>query len=293
MEENKPLVTVYCTAYNQEKYIRSALDGFVMQKTNFPFEVIVHDDASTDKTADIIKEYTQKYPEIIKPIFQTENQYSKGGRIFSRFILPIAQGKYCACCEGDDYWTDENKLQMQVDFLESHPDYSACVHNTDLIDSITKKKCGFIGSETEEISMADLINWEMSTKFHTTSLLCKMDLRRNQPEFVKKCSGIGDYPLSLYLRSQGKIHRFNKTMSVYRTNLEGSWTSKQDKLVEKRKSIMLLINAEYEKRYKDLKSGTLKKWYKQKTAKYKLKIFLLQYFPWVMALKRRILNQED
>ena len=130
-----PLVSVYCLAYNHEKYIRETLEGFMRQKTDFSYEVIVHDDASTDGTANIIREYAEKYPEIIKPIIQTENQYSKGLLIFHSFIYPHIRGKYLAVCEGDDYWCDEYKLQKQVDWMEAHPDYSLCAHNSKIIKS--------------------------------------------------------------------------------------------------------------------------------------------------------------
>lgn len=122
-----PLVSVCCITYNHEPYIAQALDGFLMQKTSFAFEILVHDDASTDRTADIIREYEKKFPKIIKPIYQKENQYSKGNRaILASFVYPRAKGKYIALCEGDDYWIDENKLQMQVDFLEANPEYGMC-----------------------------------------------------------------------------------------------------------------------------------------------------------------------
>lgn len=133
--EDGIVVSVYCLAYNHEQYIRDALEGFVRQKTNFRYEVLVHDDASTDNTPAIIREYAQKYPDIIKPIFQTENQYSKGVKILPEIIHPKSSGRYIAFCEGDDYWCDENKLQRQVDFLETHQEgYSACVHNTKVLD---------------------------------------------------------------------------------------------------------------------------------------------------------------
>ena len=108
--EDGIVVSVYCLAYNHEQYIRDALEGFVRQKTNFRYEVLVHDDASTDNTPAIIREYAQKYPDIIKPIFQTENQYSKGVKILPEIIHPKSSGRYIAFCEGDDYWCDENKL---------------------------------------------------------------------------------------------------------------------------------------------------------------------------------------
>ena len=123
------LVTVRCTAYNQVPYIRQCLEGFVIQRTNFRYEVIVHDDASTDGTADVIREYAQKYPDIIKPIIEKENQYSKGGFSLINKIMSnnFSYGKYIADCEGDDYWIDPLKLQKQVDVLEKNPSVT-CVH---------------------------------------------------------------------------------------------------------------------------------------------------------------------
>jgi len=122
---NNPLVSVSCITYNHEPYIRQCLDGFLMQQCDFEYEILIHDDASTDGTSEIIREYQEKYPEIIKPIIQTENQWSQGVRgIMAKFNFSRARGKYIALCEGDDYWTDPLKLQKQVDFLENNPEYS-------------------------------------------------------------------------------------------------------------------------------------------------------------------------
>lgn len=120
---SKPLVSICCLAYNHEAYIKKCLDGFLMQKTDFKFEILIHDDASTDQTANIIRAYERDYPDIVKPIYQSENQYSKGIRVTPKYNISRAEGKYIAMCEGDDYWTDPSKLQKQVDFLESHDDY--------------------------------------------------------------------------------------------------------------------------------------------------------------------------
>lgn len=127
-EDNRILVSVFCETYNHELYIRDCLDGMLMQKTDFSFEILIHDDASTDHTQMIIKEYAEKHPDVIKPILQHENQYSKGVNIWQTFQMPRARGKYIALCEGDDYWTDPLKLQKQVDFLEKHEEYSMCCH---------------------------------------------------------------------------------------------------------------------------------------------------------------------
>lgn len=129
-QDNKDiLVSISCITYNHAPYIRECLDGFMMQQTNFPFEVLIHDDASTDGTTEIIREYAEKYPDIIKPLYEEKNQWVKGRRGSAVFNFPRAQGKYIALCEGDDYWTDPLKLQKQVDFLESHPDYVMCTHH--------------------------------------------------------------------------------------------------------------------------------------------------------------------
>ncbi len=117
MEDKEPLVSICCITYNHEDFIRDAIEGFLMQKTSFPIEIIIHDDASTDNTANIIEEYANKYPDLFVTILQSENQWSKGGgSIYARFVYPRARGKYIALCEGDDYWTDPLKLQKQVDF---------------------------------------------------------------------------------------------------------------------------------------------------------------------------------
>ncbi len=130
-----PVVAIKCMAYNHEAYIRDALEGFVMQKTDFPFVAVVHDDASTDNTAAIIREYATKYPHIIKPIYETENLYSKRDGTIDRIMREAVintGAKYIALCEGDDYWTDPLKLQKQVDFLEAHPEYSLVFANAKL-----------------------------------------------------------------------------------------------------------------------------------------------------------------
>lgn len=133
--DNRPLmVSIHCLVYNHEPFLRQCLDGFVMQKTNFRFEAVVHDDASTDGSAAIIREYAEKYPDIIKPIFETENQWSKKDGSLDRIMNEACVGKYIAFCEGDDYWTDPLKLQKQVSLLEAYPEIVLCTHKYSLFD---------------------------------------------------------------------------------------------------------------------------------------------------------------
>lgn len=218
-------VSVYCTVYNHEKYIRSALEGFVSQITNFDYEVYVHDDASTDRSADIIREYAQKYPNIIKPIFQTENQYSKKVDIFATFICPRLSGDYIACCEGDDYWIDPHKLQIQADFLDSHPEYCACVHNSYLHDLRTGKQSVMYGREDLDIGFLDVVQ-SGSACYQTASLMYRREYAQNRPDFYynTKKHGFGDYPFSIYLALSGKIRYLGRIMSVYRFGSASSWT---------------------------------------------------------------------
>lgn len=138
MKNEQPiLLAIYCIVYNQESYIRDCLDGFVMQKTNFRFVAVVHDDASTDKSAAIIREYADKYPDIIKPIYETENQWSKRDGSLDRIMneaIAATEAKYIAFCEGDDYWIDPGKLQKQVDFLERNQGCDLCCSSIQVLD---------------------------------------------------------------------------------------------------------------------------------------------------------------
>ena len=143
------MVSVCCITYNHAKYIRDAIEGFLNQKTTFLFEILIHDDASTDNTAQIIREYELQYPQLIFPIYQKENQFSKGNSNNTlKFNVPRARGKYIALCEGDDYWTDPNKLQKQVNFLETNPDYSLCCGGFETLNMITNERDIIINKKT-------------------------------------------------------------------------------------------------------------------------------------------------
>lgn len=126
----EPLVSICCITYNHAPYIKECIEGFLMQKTTFPIEILIHDDCSTDGTTEIIKDYEKQYPDLIFPLYEEENQYQKGkASEIDLYNYKRARGKYIAYCEGDDYWTDPLKLQKQVDFMEANPDYSVCFHD--------------------------------------------------------------------------------------------------------------------------------------------------------------------
>ncbi len=162
-DNSKPLVSIRCLVYNHEPYLRQCLDGFVMQKTDFAFEAIVHDDASTDNSAAIIREYAEKYPDIIKPIYETENQYSKKDgslrKIMNEAIHPDA--KYVAFCEGDDYWTDPNKLQLQVEFMKRYSECTLTYHACKNILEEKDKEYYLMGETVNESYQKDKLQLQV------------------------------------------------------------------------------------------------------------------------------------
>lgn len=219
-ENEKPLVSICCITYNHAKYIRDALDGFMMQETDFPFEVLIHDDASTDGTADIIREYEKKYPGIIKPIYQTENQYSKGVKISTTYNYPRAQGKYIALCEGDDFWTDKRKLQIQADFMEQNHDFVLCCHGRNFLDYYKKRYYPgpYINVPEDGIECAHemalgKIVLPTQTMFFRKDVLLKIitNLMRDI-----KDAPMGDLQLAFNLAFEGKIKYIKKRMATYR-----------------------------------------------------------------------------
>lgn len=217
-------VSVICNTFNQVDYIRDALYGFVKQKTNFNFEVLIHDDASTDGTQDIIKEYEIKYPKIIKPIYETENQYSKGAKISLELQYPRVKGEYVAFCEGDDYWIDPYKLQKQYDALESHPDIDMCSHKSAVVDAETNKVIKITAPLEKEgiIPCSSLIYSRGERVIDSASVFFRRDLIDDIPEFRKILTL--DYTLRIQGALRGGIYYLNDCMSVYRWHAAGSWT---------------------------------------------------------------------
>lgn len=243
--QQKYLVAIRCITYNHEKYLADALEGFVMQKTNFPFVAIVHDDASTDGTAAILRQYAEKYPDIIHPIYETENQYSKRdgslGRIMNEAIAATG-AKYVAMCEGDDYWTDPYKLQKQVDFMEGHEDYIVCFHRCRVLDQSTGTfHKEWVRDIQGESTISDIA---VGNYIHTLSVIY-----RNIPQVIEdrkmlpSTLPVGDYVLWLLLAQYGKIWKMKDEMGVYREGI-GVWSSKKCSYVQPRWVEMLhyLIN---------------------------------------------------
>ena len=223
------MVSVLCTAYNHEEYLREALDSMLAQETDFAYEILVNDDVSTDSTADILREYEARWPDKIRAFYQTENLFSQNKDVYYEVFFPNARGKYTAFCEGDDCWTDPTKLQRQVDFLETHPDYTACVHNTELVFCDGDRPNESLATREEDCDMefADILPG-MSHAWHTSSLLGRTDLLADPPDFyyIAADAGFGDFPYALWLRLNGKIRFLARFMSRYRLNSgASSWSS--------------------------------------------------------------------
>ncbi|MCD8082765.1 MAG: glycosyltransferase [Clostridiales bacterium] len=224
-DERAVLVSVCCITFNQADVIRDALDGFVRQKTDFKYEILIHDDASTDGTADVIREYAERYPDRIFPILQTENQYSRGlTNISGTFNFPRARGRYIAMCEGDDYWTDEYKLQKQADFLEAHPGCSLCFHSA----RVSVQGRALTGRwmrpyrGSRRIGPAEII--DKTSGYPTASLMFRREMVEALPDFYVKAP-IADIPLQLLAAAHGWAYYMDQPMCVYRLGGAYSWTN--------------------------------------------------------------------
>ncbi|UFH59365.1 glycosyltransferase family 2 protein [Sulfurovum mangrovi] len=243
---NKPVVSVCCITYNHELYIEDALEGFLIQETDFPFEILIHDDASTDRTADIIREYEAKYPKLIKPIYQVENQYSKGYTMNPTFNFPRAQGEFIALCEGDDYWTDAEKLQVQVGLLSRYFKLNISIHPAEMDDVVNNHKTikYYHGNEEKILNGFDAIA-SLSQFAPTASYLFRSRALKDMPEwFFKEKLPFGDYFIEAIIGKNGLAY-LPKTMSVYRRNVSGSYTINtkkmtNDKVIERFEQVIHL-----------------------------------------------------
>ena len=213
-----PVISIICTSFNHERYIEQALRGFLSQTCSFPFEILVHDDASTDGTQRIIGEWQQRYPRIIKPLLQTENQYSKGGRPFET-MLARAKGEFVATCEGDDFWVDPTKLQRQVGFLKSHPEYSCSAHNYYhyLETALTVKPWTRVGRDfvlsARQLMGVVTVLWLPTLVFRKT--FSALPPERNQ-------AAIGDQFITSYLGTLGRCMYFETLHAAVRRENEFS-----------------------------------------------------------------------
>lgn len=216
---NDIMVSVAMLVYNHEKYIEQAIESILMQKVNFKYEIIIGEDCSTDKSREIISKYRDMYPDIIKPIFRCKNI---GPMKNCREVYLNCKGKYIALLEGDDYWCDENKLQMQVDFLEENSEYSCCVHPSKTYNCRTKQFDGIIPkvkfSEFEDLNDGMLKYIKVGSFYHGNSFLFRNFFNKNEKmmELLMASELVGDLQLDLINLHLGKFKCIDREMSVYR-----------------------------------------------------------------------------
>lgn len=322
-------VSISYITYNQENYIRDAIDSFLMQEIDFPIEILIHDDASTDDTVKIIKEYENKYPDIIKPIYQMENQYSKNIDM-NNINIKRAKGEYIALCDGDDYWIDPYKLQKQVNYMDNNPDCTFCFTNGRIIDEEGKleerrfipycdRHAGFFDNNNKIYNVGELALLDF---IPTASFFFRKSSTYKFPEFYYKQFPAEDIKISLLLTSQGYSYYINDDTCIYRTNVPGSimtqWKSfSQEELFNLNQGYIDLLELVDE--YNDykyhgeltkakiprefgksfvigdktiLKDRSVREFLKETTIKYRMKAYLALYFPKSYILLKRVIKNK-
>ncbi len=221
-----PMVSIVCTSYNHGDYLAEAIESFLMQKTDFEVEILIYDDASTDHSPRVIKQYENQYPTLIKPIYQNHNQYSKGVRV-ELFNHNRAAGKYIAVCEGDDYWTDPYKLQKQVDYMEAHPACSMTVHAADRVLADKKKILSTVRPEhgNTVLSVERVIEGGGDLVATNTMVYSKEKVQTLAPFYLNAV--VGDYPLIILAALRGTVDYLDENMSAYRVGVKSSWTERE------------------------------------------------------------------
>ena len=231
-ERIKPLVVIRCITYNHEAFLKDALEGFLMQKTDFPFVAVVHDDASTDGTAAVLHKYAEQYPDIILPIYEEENQYSKRDRSVGRIMNAASKAtgaKYVAMCEGDDYWIDENKLKKQVDFLDKNLDYGMVFTDYDILyHKSNRVQHALIGSGKNSL----ITNFEQHLRrlgyIAPMSWMYRREFLGIEGNYKGKIATDGSFIFALEMFLNSKIFYLNQVTCVYR-ELQNSASHKVDK----------------------------------------------------------------
>lgn len=208
-DEVAPEVSICSITYNHGPFIRDCLEGFLSQETTFPVEILIHDDASTDDTAKIIREFENRFPKLIKPIYQSENQYSRGISPNRKFNYPRARGLYLALCEGDDYWTDPTKLQRHKEFLDKNPEYVMVADNSIWKEVEDSTQRLFSELPGRDVGILELLE---KRQFATASVL----YRNLKEELVTS----NTHPW-FHLSRLGKIRYFSHVSSVYRRHAGG------------------------------------------------------------------------
>ncbi len=226
MGENKIVVSIQCLVYNHEAFLRKCLEGFVNQVTNFHYEAIIHDDASTDGSVNIIKEYAKEYPDIIKPIFQSENQYTKGGYgLIFNILHQQSKGDFIAICEGDDYWTDPYKLQKQVDVLKERKDISVVSGGYEIMKNGVKVGESCIKRGGCNMFEFDVDQWSNGWLVKTLTVLYRPEALSEYREKIEKYKYIRDIHLFYHLLKNGNGIYLSEILGAYNIHEDSACSS--------------------------------------------------------------------
>lgn len=212
------LVSINCITFNHEQYIADAIEGFLMQKTDFDFEIIIGEDCSTDNTMKIVQEYKQKHPDKIRVVTSDKNV---GPNKNERRVYENSRGKYIAICEGDDYWIDPLKLQKQVSYMENNPNCTLCFHCAQIIKANKKSTGKFLGLYNKGNNMYTAGGILSCGFIPTASFMYLKHIMGNPPHWFNEAIA-KDLPLSLIVSSHGYAYYIDEVMSVYRTGVKGS-----------------------------------------------------------------------
>ena len=278
-----PKISIYCLVYNHEKYLKKCLKGFVNQKTDFKYEIIVHDDCSTDRLQEIILEYAEQYPDLIIPILQKENQYSKRVSILKEFIFTHLHADYVAVCEGDDYWGDENKLQKLYDYMQKNCKCSLCVHNTlahDLSGNASDKTI----NDWSVIHVLSDYEVFFGWYVHTSSYFVRRECL-DEPEWARKYWR-GDYRKLVLARSVGDVVCLPDVISVYNYGNGNGATVNNSNLNSKKLIEKVNARAIFLKHYDEFTEGRFKKIIS-------LRLKVIDSFAKSIELKEMVANNVD
>lgn len=213
----EPVVSIMCITYNQVDYIARALDSFLMQELGVPFEIIVNDDCSTDGTTQVLLEYQKAHPDLFRVVTHEKNQYSLGKSAMGEFVIPLVRGRYGAMCEGDDYWTDPRKLALQLEFMESHPDYAACVHANENVQAESEHRLSVKRYSDHDCPVALEDALSNTQCYSTNSLFIRAEAIKNYRSseyYPLKCDG--DQKMMVCFALNGGIYYLDRIMSAYR-----------------------------------------------------------------------------
>lgn len=220
-----PVVSICCTTFNRAPFVAAALESFLAQRTTFPFEIIIHDDASTDGTSQIIQDYARRFPALVKPIIQAQNQFSLGRKPMLEFVFPLAAGEYISICEADDFWVRSDKLQLQKEAMDRNREVDLSFHPAKFLRNDEQTEIGCWNGSEERILPLQEVIFGGGQFMPTPSLMFRSAVVKALPRWLIEAP-VGDYFLQM-LGSHSGVLYLPGVFSCYRVGAPGSWTERQ------------------------------------------------------------------